>query len=318
MTTVGLFIEHHADVDLLWEQCDEPYGRHRGLELRGGDRDADVILLIGLPQFPGPKPRLPLGERLRAKMKGDVGRRRLQAAWEQFGVERERTNVLFYEAKPLVKDMHYELARQFASRVYGTDERADKCLTLPSNWLVEGNVHDFRAAEPPKKTVPLAAVSSGKTFMPGHGPRLAFFDDLRKAGVPLEVFGRGLPPALRSRGSVRSKRGVLEPARFALAMEPFLTNPHWITEKLWDCHLCWCLPFYYGNPAAAELVPPESFIQLPDLGEAGVETVREAMARPKLWEERLDAIAEARRRILGELRMVEWIRRDVVGQDATS
>ncbi|MDA1194380.1 MAG: glycosyltransferase family 10 [Planctomycetota bacterium] len=313
MTTVGLFVEHHADVDQFWEQCDEPYGHHRGIEIRPGDRDADHIFLMGLPFFPGPRPRLPVGARVAGSLKGDTGRRKLEAAWQRFGVERERTSVLFYEPEPYVKDEYYALARTHARRVYGTDARADEAITLPTVWLVEGDVRDLAASAPPTKSVPLAVVSSGKNFLPGHGPRLSFFERLREAGVPLEVFGRGLPPEVGSRGAVRSKRGVLEPARFALAIENHTGSPGYVTEKLWDALLCWCLPLYYGHPDAPTIVPPESFVRLPDLGAAGVEVVREALANKRLYAERLDAIAEARRAILGEHRMVEWIRRVVVG-----
>ncbi len=312
-TSVGIFLESHGDVDTLWEQCDEPYGRHRGLELRGGDATADHILVVGLPYTPGPRPKLPAGERLRAAVRGDSGYRKLVAAWDRLGVPRERTSVLFYEPTPYVKDDYYDVARRFAQRVYGTDDRADKPVTLGSMWLVEGQLHELRGAQPVEKTIPLAVVSSGKNFLPGHGPRLGFFEKLHAAGVPLQAFGRGLPPAVRGRGSVRYKRGVLDAARFALALENHVESPYYITEKLWDALLCWCLPFYFGHASVDDLVPAECYIRLPDLGDAGVEVVREALANPGLWDERRDAIAEARHRILGDLRMVEWIRREIVG-----
>ena len=126
-------------------------------------------------------------------------------------------------------------------------------------------------------------------------------------------FGRGLPPAVRSQGSVRYKRGVLDPARFALALENHIESPHYITEKLWDALLCWCLPFYFGHEAVNDLVPEDCYIRLPDLDDAGVAVVKDALANPGLWDERREAIAEARRRILGDMRMVEWIRREIVG-----
>ncbi|MDF1702027.1 MAG: glycosyltransferase family 10 [Planctomycetota bacterium] len=318
MTSVGIFLEHHADVDVFWEQCDEPYGRHRGLELRGGDAQADHILVVGLPLQPGPRVRLQPVDRVKGALRGDSGRRKLIAAWERLALPRERTSVLFYEPSPHVKDSYYEIARRYAKRVYGTDERADEQVTLGSRWLVEGQLHELRAAPPPAKTVPLAVVSSGKNVLPGHGPRLSFFQKLRAAGVPLEAFGRGLPEPVGSRGSVRSKRGVLEPARFALALENHVESPYYITEKLWDALLAWCLPFYYGHGAVDALIPSDAYIRLPDLGDAGVAVVQEALAAPELWDQRREAMAEARRRVLGEHRMVEWIRRTIVGlPDAT-
>ena len=313
MTTVGLFMEHQDAADLFWEQCDEPYGHHRGIELRGCDRTADHILVIGTPVRPGARPSLSATDRVAAAWKKDSGRRKLDAAWRALDLPRDRTSVLFYEPTPHVKDMYYELARAYAARVHGTDPRADEQVTLGSTWLIAGTVQELRALSPPEKPVSIAAVSSGKNFMPGHGPRLSFFARLQEAGVPLQMFGRGLPAATRPRGSVNWKRSVLEPARFTLALENYIGSPHYVTEKLWDALLCWCLPFYYGAPDADVRIPEEAFLRLPDLEEAGVETVREALARPSIWDERLEAIAEARRLILDELRMVEWIRRMVGG-----
>ena len=83
-----------------------------------------------------------------------------------------------------------------------------------------------------------------------------------------------------------------------------------MTEKLWDPLVCWSLPIYFGSRAADKLIPPEAFIRLPDLGERGVRTVQEALADPGIWNRRLEAMAEARRRAMGELRLVEWLARE--------
>jgi hypothetical protein len=86
-----------------------------------------------------------------------------------------------------------------------------------------------------------------------------------------------------------------------------------VTEKLWDALLCWCLPIYYGSGAAEKMIPEDAIVRLPDLGEGGLDVVRKALADPGLWERRLPAIAEARRRALGDLRLVSWIERELRG-----
>ena len=184
-------------------------------------------------------------------------------------------------------------------------------------WTFEDDLETLRTAAPPRKDLPIAAINAGrppgKGLLAGHEKRLAFFAALKAAGVPLELFGRGLPADLNPRGVLASKASVLRPARFALCIENFHSGDQYITEKLWDALLCWCLPLYYGPTAADRLLPPESFVRLPDLGEAGVRAVRDALADPGLWGRRLSAIAEARRRCLGDLRLVEWARRELPG-----
>jgi hypothetical protein len=313
MTRIGLFAERIGVADLLWSQCDDAYGRHGDIQLVVRDPAADHVLVIGLPYGPGPSPRLAFGDRLASRWRGDSARRKLEAAWEALGTERERTSVLFYEPSTYVKDVHYEVARRHAARVYGTDERATHAIPLPCTWLVPEDVHALRQEQPRDKPIDLAIVTSGKSYLPGHKTRLAFLQRLRAAGIDFELFGHGLDPALASRGPVLNKGAALRPARYTLALENHDEGDCYVTEKIWDPLLCWSLPLYNGPKAAERVLPAESFIRLPDLGAAGVEVVREALAHPAWWEERRDAIAEARRRILGELRMVEWIRREIAG-----
>lgn len=312
---VGLFVERLGDADLFWAQCDGPHGRHQDVQLVNRDPGAEHAVVIGLPFGPGPAQaaRRSPAQRLRSWWRGQGATDRLEAAWAALGLRPERTTVLFYEPAPYVKDRHYEVARRHAARVYGTDERATHPIPLPSTWLIDDDVHRLRRETPGEKTVPLVMVTSGKSHLPGHTTRLRFLALLREAGVPLELFGRGLDPALAPRGPVSSKALVLRPARYALAIENHDRGDCYVTEKLWDPLLCWSLPLYHGPRAAERVLPEGSFVRLPDLGAAGVQAVREALAHPHWWEERLDAMAEARARILGDLRMVEWIRREVVG-----
>lgn len=313
-TTVGIFVERQEVPEVLWPQCDEPQGRHRGLRFVGQDAGADHVLLIGTPFRRGVDPKLGWFARLAANWRKDRRRRKLDAAWAALGTRRERTTVLFYEPTPLVHDDDYASARAHAAQVFGTDARAPRSLVLPTTWMLDEDVRTLRAEKAPvSKPVPLAMVTSGRRLLPGHDARLRFLERLHAAGVPLQLFGRGLPTHLAARGPIASKGTALRPARYVLAIENHDQGDCYVTEKLWDPLLTWSLPLYYGPAAAERVLPPDAFVRLPDLEAGGVEAVREALANPAWWDQRLETIGEARRRILGDLRMVEWIRRCVVG-----
>jgi hypothetical protein len=316
--TVGVFVLGRAKADQFWNQCDEPYGRHRGLVLRANDADADHVLCVGTPVPPGRRARLPWWSRWPKSRRSAARLARTEEVWDRAGLDPARTDVLHYEPPTNVTDADYAVARRRASRVFGPDARATHPLVLPATWMADGTLAELRDEAPPAKPVCLATVTSGKAWLDGHRARLGFLDALRRAGVPFELFGSDLPPPLRGRGPVASKSQVLRPARFALAIENYAEGDLYVTEKLWDPLLCWSLPLYFGSRAADRLVPPESFVRLPDLGAGGVDAVRAAVARPSLWEERLDAVAEARRRALGDLRLVEWIRREVVAPNGAA
>ncbi|MEM8806901.1 MAG: glycosyltransferase family 10, partial [Cyanobacteria bacterium P01_G01_bin.38] len=94
---------------------------------------------------------------------------------------------------------------------------------------------------------------------------------------------------------------------YNLAIENYADNQWYVSEKLWDALLAWCLPIYYGGVAADQLLPKGSFLRLPSLDEKGVQYIREVIASPDLWHERRDAIAEARQVILHKLNLLNWL-----------
>lgn len=317
MTAVGVFVERHSLADYLWNQTDGPLGRHGAIEFRPGERGADLVLVIGSP--------VGIGEhRRRSRMDRLLGRRvserdRLERAWEAFGVPRERVWTLFYEPPTYVSDEAFEAARRHAARVYAPDPRATHPIRLPTLWSDHVSVHVLRQDEgagieawEDRRSV--VCVTSGKRVVPGHGERLEFLRALRRAGIGLELFGRDLPRDLGGRGPVQGKGAILRGSAFTLAIENYGEGEMYVSEKLWDPLLCWSVPLYYGSRAADAMIPPESFVRLPDLGEGGVEAVRRAVEHGPGGEARRRAIAEARRRIMGELRMVEWLRREMEGR----
>jgi hypothetical protein len=305
---LGVFIYGEHAADLLFNQCERAGGRHAHLRLRPGDREADHLLVLAPPVGPDSRPKPPNGpRRWRARRRGDWDAVWADYAWEKLGRDPGDITALVYEPVEAFTDAWWDVARRRASRVFGPDARATHPIPLPVMWSFDDPASALRGEPPPEdKPVPLVAVTSGTTHHPGHRERMRFLEDLRRAGVPFELYGRRLPASLRPVGPLRSKANALRPARCALVIENSSAGDLYVTEKLWDALLCWSLPLYFGTAAPDAMIPPESFVRLPDLGERGIETVRAVAGDPGAWRARLEAIAEARRRILGPLRLVEW------------
>jgi len=314
--TVGLFVLRTFFADMLWNQCDRPGGLHRGFRVVSGDRRADHILCIGPPVMPDGSPKVARMRRRITKWRGTYERVKAEHWFGSLGREPEDVTVLFYEPPTVVPDEWYDAAKRFAARVYGPDDRALSRLILPSYWTIDEQVDRLRGEPPGEKSRGLCAITSGTTWLAGHRERMGFIADLRAKGVPFDLYGRGLPVELGPLGAVRSKSMALRPSRLALVIENHADGDEYVTEKLWDALLCWCLPLYIGPSAPERIIPEQAIVRIPGYGADGVEAVRAAMADDGLWESRFGAIAEARRRALGELRIVEWLSREVPGLGA--
>lgn len=144
---------------------------------------------------------------------------------------------------------------------------------------------------PLAKTLDLSTVCSSKrqghTL---HRARYDFTQDLKRRLPFMDIYGHGVRPLV-------DKADALDPYRYHLAIENSLVPHHW-TEKLADAFLGACLPIYYGCPNAEDYFPPESFLRIDvnDL-DGATETIQRAI-RDNLWEKRLPAILESRRRVL--------------------
>jgi hypothetical protein len=99
----------------------------------------------------------------------------------------------------------------------------------------------------------------------------------------------------------------MAPYHYNLAIENYADNDWYVSEKLWDSLLAWCLPIYYGGSAADKLLPPGSFLRLPSLDEKGLAYIRDVTSNPDAWHEAKDAIAEARQIILHKLNLMNWL-----------
>jgi len=302
----------HYYADTFWNQCEGALGRHGDMEVRLNRRDVDHLLVFENPGAPDYSDRYPQWKNWLLQVMGHKAAAiRAMAGWEWLNLPREKVTLLFYEPPTFIKDDQIALAHRYAANVYGPDLRCQHPIQLPVTWNVSGHVKTLRAESHKKEHAMLVAVTSGKLHLPGHKERMVFFQALLASGVDLRLFGHNLPMALNPGGQLMDKGSILRPARFALAIENHALGDLYVTEKIWDPLLCWCLPLYYGSCAAEKMIPPEAFVRLPDLGPRGIEIVKQTLADPNIWERRLDAIAEARRRILGPLRLVEWMAKKI-------
>lgn len=152
---------------------------------------------------------------------------------------------------------------------------------------------DFKALRVPPKKHLISVISSNKTMTPGHGQRLRFVESLKKHfGSRLDVFGAGINP-------VADKWEALASYRYHIALEN-CSYPHYWTEKLADSFLGWSYPFYYGAPNLNEYFPQEAYTAIDINDPQGSITIIEAGIAADVFADSLDALAEARRRVLDE------------------
>ena len=140
-----------------------------------------------------------------------------------------------------------------------------------------------------KKYPEVSTVCSDKTMTPALKARYDFVMAMREAGE-LDVFGRGIRP-------IDEKSEAMDAYSYHIAIENHVAPGHW-TEKISDCFLAECLPFYHGDPEIAEAFPAEAVIpiDIADYG-ASAETIAKTM-RDQVYPVRLPAIREAKRRVL--------------------
>jgi Glycosyltransferase family 10 (fucosyltransferase) C-term len=155
-------------------------------------------------------------------------------------------------------------------------------------WHVARNYDELVALPVPQKQHALSWITSNLAVFAGHRSRLEFLDRLRSS-VPFDLYGRGFNP-------IADKWDGLAPYRYSIVVENF-QNPYYWSEKIADPLLAWTMPIYFGCTRMGEYLPKGSFVAIDINDPTAVEQVQ-AIIASDLWERNIDAIAEARRRIL--------------------
>lgn len=175
----------------------------------------------------------------------------------------------------------------------GYTENLDKSCsyTLDYDTLIQ--------SPPPHKTKLISVITSNKAFTQGHLDRISFVEKLKdRYGDKIDVFGRGY-------NSFADKWDVLAPYKYHISIENS-SQPYYWTEKISDCFLAECFPFYYGCTNLNDYFPERSFESI-DIHnfERTVEIIDRIIA-DDTYEKRKDILHECKLKVLGEYNMFNY------------
>jgi hypothetical protein len=133
----------------------------------------------------------------------------------------------------------------------------------------------------------------------GHILRMDFLEHLQQNLTgEFDLYGRGSFSGPEYKGSIEDKWTGLAPYRYSIAVENY-TGKNYFSEKLTDALLAWCMPIYWGCTNLSEFLPENSFVEI-DIENPNIhKQIREVISSNRR-EENIEAIAEARRRLLNE------------------
>jgi hypothetical protein len=293
--------------DWLWQQTPHSFGVWKNIQLLKNAPKPDVLLLYQYDFFRQPVKKKPWLNRFQPSRLETVS---LTAA-ELRSVPKDRSIYLLREP-PLEEILHknkinYETAKAYCSYISGPDDVAPTPDYMPAIWYHANSFRELEQMPVPDKIKGCSWITSGINRTENHRKRLAFLQQLQQTELNVDLYGRGLPGGARSNGELKNKWYGMAPYYYNLAIENYADNDWYVSEKLWDSLLAWCLPIYYGGSAADRLLPSGSFLRLPSLDEKGVAYIREVIASPEAWYQAKDAIAEARQIILHKLNLLNWL-----------
>lgn len=163
------------------------------------------------------------------------------------------------------------------------------------------DIDHYRVASALPKTHDLSTVCSNKQMAETlHQQRYSCVMGLKEIlGEEFDVFGRGIRP-------ITDKAEAMDSYRYHIAIENHVEAGHW-TEKIADCFLAYCVPFYFGPPDILGYFPKGSIIPIDifDIQEAA-DIIRSEI-KPGSYEARLPAITAAREQVLGEYNIMNKV-----------
>ncbi|MDB9511856.1 glycosyltransferase family 10 [Kamptonema animale CS-326] len=292
--------------DWLWQQTPQNFGNWGNIQMLANSPQPDFLLMYQF-DFPKQVKKTSWLQQLRQ------GKQPPEPDIETTlrGVPKERIIYLIREP-PLEEIVHitkanYEQAKNYCGYVSGPDDFAPQPDYMPAIWYHPNSFRELNEMPPPEKTKLCSWITSGISRTTNHRRRLDFIKMLQDQKLNFDLYGRNLPSLANSNGSVNNKWHAMAPYYYNLAIENYADNDWYVSEKLWDSLLAWCLPIYHGGSAADKLLPPGCFLRLPSLDEKGVEFIKEVVATPNYWYAAKEAIAEARQIILHELNLLNWL-----------
>jgi Glycosyltransferase family 10 (fucosyltransferase) C-term len=307
---VGMLTSYSAikQMDWLWQQTPHYFGHWGNIQMLAQAPQPDFLLMYQY-DFPRPPAQESWLERFRLRKVQKKPQVDINSCLR--GVPKERIIYLLREP-PLeeiveISKRNYQEAQNYCGYVSGPDDFAPTPDYMPAIWYLSVPFQILNEAPPPKKEKTCSWITSGINRSANHRRRLQFLQSLQESGVDFDLYGRDLPDWSKALGQVGSKWHGMAPYYYNLAIENYAENDWYVSEKLWDSLLAWCLPIYYGGSAADKLMPPGSFLRLPSLDEKGIAYIKEVTATPDAWYEAKEAIAEARQIILHKLNLMNWL-----------
>ena len=308
--TVGMISSYKGlekRTDWLWQQTPDEFGLWGNMQMQAIAPKPDFLLMY---QFDFPQQTSSskswLDNFRASKQKPEVNiESRLR------GVSKEQIIYLLREP-PLdevveITKHNYQQAQKYCGYVSGPDDFAPIPDYMPAIWYHGNSFRELNEMPPPQKVLPCSWITSGICRTANHRQRLDFLNSLQSSGIQFDLYGRDLPISAKTCGELGNKWYGMAPYYYNLAIENYTDNNWYVSEKLWDSLLAWCLPIYYGGSAADKLLPPGSFLRLPSLDEKGIAYIKEVTANNDAWYEAKEAIAEARQIILHKLNLLNWL-----------
>jgi hypothetical protein len=154
---------------------------------------------------------------------------------------------------------------------------------------------------PMKKTKKISTICSNKQQgHTGHKRRFIFTQVLEKEIAELRRFGRGFK-------WIDKKSEALDDYEFHVCIENHIGKNVW-TEKLADAFLGYTVPIYCGCPNIYDYFPKDSLIQIDSTDIKGsIKKIKKIITNSGEYNKRLEAVKEARRRVLDEYNLLAMI-----------
>lgn len=179
-------------------------------------------------------------------------------------------------------------------------------------WHYGKSYEEVRAEQAPRKTRLFSTFCSAKQMAHTmHARRYAFTQRLKTELPELEIFGKGVR-------YIEKKADALDPYKFHLAIENHISPHHW-TEKLADAFLGYTVPIYAGCTNIFDYFPEDSLIPI-DINdfEGSLKTIRRILSTEGEYERRLEAVIEARRRVMEEYNLPAMLSRIIENAEPAS
>ncbi|WP_066378482.1 glycosyltransferase family 10 domain-containing protein [Anabaena sp. CA = ATCC 33047] len=292
--------------DWLWQQTPHTFGVWGNIQMQALAEKPDFLLMY---QFDFPKKNQPQSWLDKLRRKHPKPKINVESLIRNVPQER----IIYLLREPPLDEViettkhNYQQAKQYCGYVSGPDDFAPTPDYMPAIWYHSNSFRELNEMPIPEKVSACSWITSGINRSVNHRRRLQFLELLQSSEVQCHLYGRDLPQWAESSGELGNKWYGMSPYYYNLSIENYAENDWYVSEKLWDALLAWCLPIYYGGAAADKLLPPGSFLRLPSLDEKGIAYIKEVTATPDAWYAAKDAIAEARQIILHKLNLLNWL-----------